>query len=468
MPADNYQRRLVDAILRIPGAAQRIVRDEYVIVLTQLFDTPPQLVRSDDAEYDVAAIVAWCARQTGGFTKLVDAVARVEESSAAVDRLRALESIRRPTQVLKPEERALIEGVVSQLDQSSVLALVRDIAARWGSRLQPATADPQEMISLLEDSIAGADEPHPLYVFLARLAQHLSSDELSALVGTVGARTRWDRQSLPPPVAPIRHYFVARLAEDGRDASRYLLAVWLATEDGRWDARYTSDTPQSLEEIKAEVDEQLSRLADDPVVDIGDLWIEFILPRSLLGADVDQWIVSAPGHSSAVGVHFPVSVRDLARMRNRITRSRWRRRSDWLHLHGDTAGGARFEHVNGSHQGLFAELMQHPDIPACLVVLGPSAGFVPGNIGGWLSAGIPVIVWCRSDAVSARFDTHVLGVLNGNGVTSLPAAVWRLRQDAGRTDAPAGHVGRHITLLWDDARRLPPDERPLRQPARTN
>jgi hypothetical protein len=466
VPADSYQHRLVEAILRIPGSASRQVRDDYVSYLAGDMGIDPGLVpRSDDQEADVAGLVAWCARQKAGVTRLVNAISAVEEGSAAVDRLLMLESIRRPTRVLEPQEREVIERVVAELDQSSVLALVRDIAARWGPRLDTAKTDPHEMISLLEDSVARADEPHPLHVFLARLAQRIDTDDLTTLVGRVGARARWDDWSVTPPAAAGPHYFVVRLADDGRDASRYLLAVWLVDGDGRWFARFTSDEPRTIEQVRAEVDEQLGRLADDPAVDIGDLSIEFILPRSLLGADVDQWIVNAPGYASPLGVHFPVAVRDLNRMRNRIIRNRWRRRSAWLRAHGGTAGGTRFEAVNRHDRGLFAELMQDPEKPACLVVVGQAAKHVASNISAWLSAGIPVIVWCRADELSHRFDTHLVAILGNSGIAYLPVAVWRLRQDSGRISAGADHVGRHITLMWDDAERLPPDERPLRHPA---
>ena len=96
---------------------------------------------------------------------------------------------------------------------------------------------------------------------------------------------------------------------------------------------------------------------------------------------------------------------------------------------------------------------------------GQSAALVVERLGGWLSAGIPVVVWCRHDDYAARFDAHLPSVLTSGGVKVLRTAIWRLRQDSGGQDNPLEHVGRHITLLWDEVSRIPPDELQLRDPA---
>jgi hypothetical protein len=470
--ADNHLR-LVNAILRVPGVHDPDFRDQYVAVLGSLLGAEPSFTRAESAKEDVTRLVAWCAAQPDGVGKLVEAIAAVDKQGGAVDRLRAVEAIGRPTEVLQPHERARIEELLAQLDHSSLVAMVRDIASRWGPRLRQDTRDPHALLRLLEDSIAGVDEPHPLYTFLSRLAQSLDGtphDDLGDLVSEIGYRTGGSPVVMADPAAspdPGQHYFVVRLAEDGLAPSRYLLHVWLADDRGAWDLRYTSDAPHPLEEVRAKVDEQLAVLAEDAAVDIGALSIEFILPRALLDHSVDQWVVAAPGVSNAIGVHYPVAVRDLTRMRNRIIRSRWRRRCEWLNEHDHTAvaGAVRFEYLNGSDPDTFAELMLDPERPACLVVLGPSAAHVAGRVGSWLSAGIPVIAWCRRDSLSTRFDTHLPSVLISGGVQSLRTAVWRLRQDSGRPDSQHQHVGMHITLLWDDETRMPPDERGrLRQP----
>ncbi|MFI7080436.1 hypothetical protein ACIBO1_24335 [Micromonospora sp. NPDC049903] len=463
-----YHGRLVDAILQFPGSRQRETRDRYASALSLLLDAQPDPPRSDDAAEDVAALVSWCAGRPDGLTKLVEAVALVEGPSEHLDRLRALESIRRPAEVLEPDERARVEALLAELDPATVLPLLRDLLTRWGPRVRSDASDPGAVVRLLEDSIRGADPVHPLYAFLSRLVGLLhgpAREDIAELVSNVGDRTGVPPEpplGRPPTVGePGQHHFVMRLAEDGRTNSRYLLHVWLVTEDGTWHLRYTSDTPHLLAEIRVKLDEQLAELARDEDVDVGALSVEFILPRALLGHDVDQWVVTAPGHSDPIGVHYPVVVRDLARMRNRISRHRWQQRCDSLRRDGEGAavGAVRFEHASGVAPVRFAELMRNLEQPVCLIVLGASARHVLHNIGAWLTAGLPVIAWCRAEEHAARFDADIPGVLVSGGIRALPAAVWRLRQDAGGAEASTGHVGHHITLLWDEQDRLPPDER---------
>lgn len=468
MAAVAYHRRLVEAILQLPDSQHREARDRYVSVLSLLLDAQPNLSRSDTPTDDVDALVSWCAGQPGGLTKLVEAIALVEGPSEHLDRLRALESIRRPAEVLEPDERARVEALLAELGPAALPPLLRDMASRWGPRLRSDASDPGAVIRLLEDSVTGADQVHPLFTFLSRLVGLLhgpAREDFAELVNRVGDRLGVPSAPVvgPPPATgrPGQHHFVMRLAEDGRTSSRYLLHVWLVTEDGTWHLRYTSDTPHLLDEIRDKLDEQLADLARDEYVDVGGLSVEFILPRALLGHEVDQWMVTAPGYSSPIGVHYPVVVRDLTRMRNRIIRDRWRRRCESLPRDGEgvAAGAVRFEHPGGGAPVRFAELMRDPDQPVCLVVLGASARHVASNIGAWLTAGLPVIAWCRTDEHAARFDADIPGVLVSGGIRALPAAVWRLRQDAGGVEAPSGHVGHHITLLWDEQDRLPPDER---------
>ena len=464
--------RLVRQILRMPGARDREIRDQYLVVLGSLLDRTPDFERSTVPDDDVAALVAWCAVLPGGLDRLVEAVAEVEQETAAIDRLRVLGQIGR--EVLEPHERDRIEALLSGLDPASVAGMFHDLASRWGPRLRPHTRDPRTLLRLLEDAIPGPGEAHPLYIFLNRLARKVRDapeDNLDELVGEVGYRTGASGSASTESLEPAdggQHYFVVRLAEDGLTPSRYLLRVWLANDRGVWEERYTSDTAHLLDDIRGKVDEQLTVLADDPAVDINALSIEFILPRPLIDHDVDQWLVAAPGFSDAIGVHYPVVVRDLARMRNRIIRGRWRRRCQWLSVSATataTAGAVRFQNLHGSGSDSFAELMRDQERPACLVVQGQSAALVVERLGGWLSAGIPVVVWCRHDDYAARFDAHLPSVLTSGGVKVLRTAIWRLRQDSGGQDNPLEHVGRHITLLWDEVSRIPPDELQLRDPA---
>jgi hypothetical protein len=255
------------------------------------------------------------------------------------------------------------------------------------------------------------------------------------------------------------HYLVIRMAESGHDASRFVLDVWLAAEDGRWQRMHSSDDPESLDAVRAVLDEQLNTMAVDGLVDVEHLSIEFIVPRSLLDLDVDQWLVETAGGPDVVGQRFPVVMRDLFRMRNRTVRQQWHRRSRMLGERGGVALEAvRFAHLEPDDAAALGQPLHDQDHTAGVVVLGSSPDSVRKNLAVWLNFGIPVIVWCRDRRASAQFDDEVPQALNAGGALS-PALVMRLRQEAESTGTLRGaDVAQHIALLWDDEGRLPPDE----------
>jgi hypothetical protein len=445
-----------------------------------MFGVEPAFPRSDHLDEDVEGIVRWCAEQPDGLRQLAVAVRALEGSSTEADRIETLAEIGLPTRVLEPRERELVEQLLSLLDDRERAGLLHGLTNRWSERNRPDARDPRALVSGLEDSIPGADDLHPLYVVLSRLVHavwdRLATDDLryngvGDLVSQVGQRTGVPPERLTDPPSPAstsdRQYFVVRLAESGRDPSRMLLDIWLV-DDGDWSRRYASDETHTLDQIGPKIDEELARLAADEI-DVGELRVEFILPRRLLSHPVDQWLMAAPGVTSPIGVHYPVVVRDLLRMRNRIIRKNWQLRCRSLATHGvqAVADAVRYEPLNPADPDLYPELMRNRNLPACMVVLGPSADYVPRRIQSWLTAGLPVIAWCRHNDAYSQFDRHLPNVITGRGINGLPLAVWQLRQDAGVNEPVAGieHVGRHIVLLWDDADRIPPDDRlPLRKP----
>jgi hypothetical protein len=213
----------------------------------------------------------------------------------------------------------------------------------------------------------------------------------------------------------------------------------------------------------------MHQLSGDPEVEISELTIEFILPRSLLDHAVEMWEWTTPGTVSRIGVDYPVVVRDLPRMRNRLFHARWRRRCLPLHEpdRGMPAGSVRIVQFGPDEdEDDYADLLRDPDRPICLVVRGEHVvERLASRLSGWLSAGVPVVVWCRDPRASSRFDAKLPELLIDGGVHLLPAGVRQLRRDASGLGFPASHVGMHITLLWDEERRRPPDGDRLVPPA---
>jgi hypothetical protein len=95
--------------------------------------------------------------------------------------------------------------------------------------------------------------------------------------------------------------------------------------------------------------------------------------------------------------------------------------------------------------------------PVCLVVSFPTGSDVSSlAITAGLDAGVPVMLWCRDQRGAAQFDADIPPHIYTRPLAELPTIVLRLRRDALRHPRPADHVGRHISLLWDDPDRVPP------------
>ncbi len=79
-----------------------------------------------------------------------------------------------------------------------------------------------------------------------------------------------------------------------------------------------------------------------------------------------------------------------------------------------------------------------------------------------LLAGLPIAFWLRQPHSEAQLGFSE--VLRDRKVTDLPEVVRMARLQAFRENNEL-HVGRHLTLLWDDAeRKLPGSSRPLAAP----
>ncbi len=210
--------------------------------------------------------------------------------------------------------------------------------------------------------------------------------------------------------------------------------------------------------------------------DAGDLTVEFILPHDLLGHPVDQWQTGAQGESypfiqRRLGVEYPVVVRSLERLRDRRVRNRWRQKWEWLRENGHAVdvGAVRWLKQPGQirPEALMSELM-HDAKPVCLVLMfppGPTAELGGQELAAGLHAGVPVVAWCRDGGDPGVFESEVTRFLSASGLAGLPQLALRLRQEAVRQGQPTDHVGLHLTLLWDDADRLPERDARLAAPA---
>jgi hypothetical protein len=480
-PRDH--RRLVDEMLSFEGAEVRTHRDRYVWQLGDLLGGELVFRRSDVSFDDLWRLIGVCAATPGALALLPEAIASVDGETWLVQRFRALVAIHQPPPILTDDERREIVEAAATLDERLFAELSQLAVGRLGQRVRPPADDLDAVLRELEEAVSDPDARPPLMGFFDDILALISGStrrDIRQLAESVSRRMGVRTPAITGHAAPPRGkypdqlrraYFVVLIDTDAIDNSRYLFKAWLVT----WQHRRNGETgwnwepvarPQERfrwEQIEAEIDEVLARLARRNAT-IGDLMVEFIVSRPLLDREYDRWLVAAPGVRNALGVHYPVVVRDLPRMRNSLIRSPWHARCRGLREQGQhvRANAVAYERLTHPYEAehLHARLLRDATYPMCLVLFvsaEEAAKHVQVAVGAAVTAGLPVVVWCRDRAAASRFDSFMPEVLMARSVSNLPELVWELRRDAASEGGSPEHLGLHLTLLWDISDRVPPD-----------
>jgi hypothetical protein len=268
---------------------------------------------------------------------------------------------------------------------------------------------------------------------------------------------------------PSENYLVIECAPDALEADRYLVTAWLQVGREPGSTLQCSDEALPLSRIP----ELLERLLTSESSVIGrpspDLTIEFILPRALLDQPVEQFKINVAGVGHRIGIRYPVVVRSLDRMREAAVHHDWRRKWDWLAGHSVDAPVCLLARPGECDQEELYSKLSGASTAVLALAFPPSAGVDEEPDEHWvgLVAGIPVVAWCRDGRDPAQFAREVKGLLAAD-VMKLPRRAMDLRRQAlsgGPEGFGSGHLGLHLTLMFDDADRIPEPYVRLRPPA---
>lgn len=376
-----------------------------------------------------------------------------------------------PDEFLDPAERAALVDLLGDVEPRQLQLACRYAAP--GSWLTTALDwnDAASVTRRLESCVGKLGVPPPLLVFVDFVAHQLDavrSAEQHRWIDEVGIRTSLSVGALrdlcvsaSARLAEVqRFYFIVQLQADGIDAGRYLLSVWLQQHHSVEEPLHLDDTPITLPEVAGLLPELLGQAHAALGVTKGELALEFILPRSLIGCPVDQWEIDRV-FPHRLGTSYPVVIRSLDRLRNLNIHGMWRQKWRWLADNGHRAepDAIRWLLEPGARapSSLRASLLREQAVVALAMAFPPkeSLDLVSDELSAALYGGVPVVLWCRDTSLRTRFEPEVRQLLNGHGLAELPIQVMRLRQQADEFDNTETNLGRHVTLLWDDADRLP-------------
>jgi hypothetical protein len=476
---------LVRAFLAVDGMRDRKKREMYLDELSRALTTTIAFVRYDEDHHDVHGLVAACLNYPGAIHELVGILRIFHGGTTMMEELDRVVRRLLPDPLLRPAEVNRLDRLLSDVEPASLSATYRESFGPLGPAVSLDGRDRLAVLRVLEEIGSSPDGPPPLLMFMERLAHALTDeaaralrrwiDEIALRLGISTTSLHALRAEPPRSTSDVgdRSYLVVLVDEDPLNPQQYQLTIWLQQSDGADEPLQVDEEPRQLSDIPHQVDRLLREVVAPMGTHLGDLTVEVILPRVLLGHPVDEWAIrTGPGDTAyPIGVEYPVVVRSLERMRNQAVRHRWQRKWRRLQSHGATTGDRAVHWIVNPGttipEQLLSELLyDEEDSPFCLVLAAPPIrGCRPGHeLDAGLHAGLPVVVWCRETRSHDRLRADIMGLLD-RGVLSLPAAVLRLRRDAVRLGKPADHLGLRLTLVWDDADRVPYTRTALRAPA---
>ncbi len=483
------QHRLIEAILRIDAMSVRRERDVHVQALERDLGHRLHYGRQDKEMLDVWGLVEALLNYPGAAHALVRILRTLYRSSLSVRALGELVAELLPEPWLDQAERRELHELITSLERTDPelkhlgrfpMLYRRAIGPAW-PQVEREISSLHDVVALLEEMPAGPDGTPPLLVFVHDLAEYAGYPTAAAFRDWV--RRQVDAQGLDGTVLlpgrtpelgraepeQTENYLIIECAPDALEADRYLVTAWLQVGREPGSTLRCGDEALPLSRIP----ELLERLLTAESSVVGrpgpDLTIEFVLPRALLDHPVEQSMISIAGLEHRIGIRYPVIVRSLDRMRLAAVHHDWRHKWDWLSGHSVDAPVCLVTRPGEyDKEELFSALAEAST--AVLALAFPprgGAGDEPDEHWVGLVAGIPVVAWCRDGRDPALFAREVKGLLAAD-VMKLPRRTMELRRKAlsgGVEGAGSGHLGLHLTLVFDDADRIPEPYVRLRPPA---
>jgi hypothetical protein len=257
-------------------------------------------------------------------------------------------------------------------------------------------------------------------------------------------------------------YLLIRL--EPRDHDHYAITAWFGPDQQQiYPATVEDEQVQLLEQIE----HVIQRLHSQVVKGLaGELIIEIFLPVELLDHASDHWLLKQGKRSHfMLGEKYQLVTRSYDRLYDpemQTTHYDWRERwQQWKAVvQGQSKATVCWFHSEQEcpTNGL------NPAFPFLIFSFAPSAQFREELFWSLLDAGVPVALLPRKQILSPTQMEEKLSALYHDGCHSLIKRIKSLRQEAvdevrrqQNQQKLQEHFGHHLTLIWDDPDRLPPD-----------
>jgi hypothetical protein len=414
--------------------------------------------RSPAQHTDVDSIVRTCADYDGGIEALLKIVRHHESGSTASERLDEVTlEIQSPIQFSEPlldELRQHVNTLAVPLDQlQKMYRASLPIGKITTGLLEPRTAY-QFVLNLLQ-----FDEPCYALVFVEYLAKNQPDKNLEQVL------QQWIDKAVEE-MGTTREQILSMRQQDTAAASSYLmillrpaspktftLQAWLWKSPDEIATLHAEDKPCSLARIE--------KIVQDIVTDVGgpDVTVELFVPRQLFTEDLTRWKMRIGMNAVPIVDHNPVVLRWLNRNADpkswKLWERKWQEVREASHLNDDALVCFPREEGHDTPRRLLADLTP-PHRGICIAL-----GFIPPStveraddlLTTILYAGTPIVLWFQ-EPLEDQTKPYTKKLLGNHKLQSLPQLAWELSNQAAR----AGQEQHYncLTVLYDDAERLPP------------
>jgi vWA-MoxR associated protein C-terminal domain/Effector-associated domain 2/vWA-MoxR associated protein middle region 0 len=469
---------LCSAFLKLPGMRDSSTRNLYIDALDRQLANSLTVQRFLDPHHDVWALLQACQEHADGIRQLAVIVRAFHRGLRAMTELDELIECMFPDEFLDHVEREWLLTLLADVEPEYVRLACRSASPPSWLAASAAWTEMATVVQRFESCIGTPNGPAPLLVFVDFVAHQVDaarSAELHRWIDKVGIRENPDRNRLrdlcittAARLNDEQHfYFIVQLRPDGVEPDEYLMSVCLQHHHTVEEPLHRDDEPLTLPEVVEQLPDLLHRAHEALGVETGEMVLEFILPRGLIGHPVDQWQVDHV-FPHRLGTSYPVVVRSLDRLSRRELHSSWRHKWRWLNANGHRDEPDAVCWVLGPNvrapSALHASLRREESSVAMAMAFPPEENdeLMQDELTAALYAGLPVILWCRDNSLRHQFERETKEMLTGRGLTELPKLVQRLRQQADADEGEEAAIGRHLTLLWDDADRVPESFRSVR------
>ncbi|WAZ22539.1 hypothetical protein STRCI_003799 [Streptomyces cinnabarinus] len=285
----------------------------------------------------------------------------------------------------------------------------------------------------------------------------------SQRLGLEGLLAEWQHAELPQPApSVVPAYLMIQFEPDRNEDGRYYLTHWRQSDSTGWHPVRGETVHLCRNELPGAVERLIeaseARWAEmrQPVI------LEFVLPWELLNEPVEWWSTDSdhPDPTPLV-MDYPVLIRSL----ERLQRAAWHRpwHAKWRQLKerpADSQPHWSRPAEDGSYFFHLERELKEDGHAVCLVLSEPpgdDSGTGRREVLAGLRAGVPAMIWHRSDCSDPHFQDAISEILQDRGLGSLAESVGKWRNDALALgpDGWDGHVGRHLAILLDDPERKP-------------